>query len=243
MLNRESIMSMRVTFSTNYTSTIYYYKRVSKASGKSLSSIISEELNRAALSHSKKQIPMIKDNSHKKKTDSEFYQKAWKTHILLPKDILDAMSVKNNVIENKMSNFEKDTIKEKFSDLIDSSETQNAIYIYINRNVSYARRLSAGIGTILLLRKTMHEDVFFDIKKAVLIPIIELISYRMDSILEKHSINFSFPHICWIPIYYINDQAVMIPVIRKCDISFATKSEGEIIIINPFDDVIRNKTN
>lgn len=78
MLNRESIMSMRVTFSTNYTSTIYYYKRVSKASGKSLSSIISEELNRAALSHSKKQIPMITDNSHKKKRIQNFIRKLGK---------------------------------------------------------------------------------------------------------------------------------------------------------------------
>lgn len=50
-------MLKRVTFSTNYTSTIDYYKRVSDVSGRSLSSILSEELHRASQSHAKKQSP------------------------------------------------------------------------------------------------------------------------------------------------------------------------------------------
>lgn len=61
-------MPMRVTFSTNYISTIDYYKNVSKVSGQSLSSLLSEELFRASQSHVTKQIPMIKDNFIPKKT-------------------------------------------------------------------------------------------------------------------------------------------------------------------------------
>lgn len=102
--------------------------------------------------------------------------------------------------------------------------------------MNHERWLTEGIGVILLLRKVVHNDIFFDIKRAILVPIIELISYRIDSILEKHNINTSFPHICWIPIYYINNKAVVIPVIRKCDVSLAAKSEGETIIINPFNE-------
>lgn len=61
-------MPMRVTFSTNYVSTIEYYKRVSEISGRSLSYILSEELYRASQSHTKKPIPMIKDKLTQKKT-------------------------------------------------------------------------------------------------------------------------------------------------------------------------------
>lgn len=60
-------MPMRVTFSTNHISTIDYYKNVSKASGQSLSSLLSEELFRASQSHVTKRIPMIKDKSSPKK--------------------------------------------------------------------------------------------------------------------------------------------------------------------------------
>lgn len=60
-------MPMRVTFSTNYISTIDYYKNVSKASGQSLSSLLSDELYKASLSHAAKRIPMIKDKSPKKR--------------------------------------------------------------------------------------------------------------------------------------------------------------------------------
>ncbi|AJJ11578.1 hypothetical protein CH64_1535 [Yersinia rohdei] len=68
-------MLKRVTFSTNYTSTIDYYKRVSDVSGRSLSSILSEELHRASQSHAKKTIPMITDKSSKKKAIWNFTRK------------------------------------------------------------------------------------------------------------------------------------------------------------------------
>lgn len=68
-------MPMRVTFSTNYISTIDYYKNVSKASGQSLSSVLSEELYRASQSHATKRIPMIKDKSISKKTIWNFTKK------------------------------------------------------------------------------------------------------------------------------------------------------------------------
>ncbi|HDU5302224.1 TPA: hypothetical protein RFV03_001115 [Klebsiella quasipneumoniae subsp. similipneumoniae] len=146
------------------------------------------------------------------------------------------MEVRNNVNTNRMCRFEKKKIKVKLEEIIEDGEIKNAIYIYTERKLNHERWLTEGIGVILLLRKSVHNDIFFDIKRAILVPIIELISYRIDSILEKHNINTSFPHICWIPIYYINNKAVVIPVIRKCDVSLAAKSEGETIIINPFNE-------
>jgi len=60
-------MSLKVTFSTNHASTIDYYKRVSKLSGRSLSSILSEELQRASQSHENKTPPMLTDKPSQKK--------------------------------------------------------------------------------------------------------------------------------------------------------------------------------
>ncbi|WP_138089242.1 hypothetical protein [Cedecea neteri] len=154
---------------------------------------------------------------------------------MIPQHTLDAMEFKHNVKNNDMSKLEKKEIKNKLEDLINTIDINNAIYIYTDRKVNNARRLAAGIGKILLLRKTAHDDVFFDIKKAILLPVIELISYRMDTVLDNHGVNTSFPHICWIPICYLNNKAVMIPVIRKRDVSLMTKPEGEVVIINPFN--------
>lgn len=166
----------------------------------------------------------------------EFYEGIWQERILIPQNTLDAMEFKNNVKRNEMNKLEKEKIKEKLEDIINNSGVCNAIYIYTDRKVNNERRLAAGIGSILLLRKTVHDDVFFGIKKAILIPAIELIAYRMDTVLENHGINTNFPHICWIPIYYINKKAVMIPVIRKKDVSLMTNPEGEVVIINPFSE-------
>lgn len=146
------------------------------------------------------------------------------------------MEFKSNVQNNEMSKLERAKIKDKLEDLINARDIHNAIYIYTDRKVNNARRLAAGIGTILLLKKIAHDDILFDINKIILIPVIKLISYRMDTVLEDYGVNINFPHICWIPIYYINNKAVMIPVIRKRDVSLMTKLEGGIVIINPFDD-------
>lgn len=234
-------MPMKVTFSTNDISTMSVYKEVSRIKKRSVSFVIRQTLREAAPSLLKKQVPFL--SGAIKKTDSEFYLDIWKNHIQMSNDILDAMNFKNNIIGQRMGHLERGEIMEKLNKLMDESEIKNTIYIYIERKVSYAKRFGSGISTILSLRKTIHEGIFFDIKRAVLIPIIELIAYRIDSVLEKNCIDFSFPHICWIPIYYINDKAVMIPVIRRCDVSSLAQSEGEIIIINPFDDAIRNEIN
>lgn len=166
----------------------------------------------------------------------EIYEGIWQESILIPQNTLDAMEFKNNVKRNEMSKLEKEKIKEKLEDVINNTGVCNVIYIYTDRKVNNARRLAAGIGSILLLRKTVHDDVFFDIKKTILIPVIELISYRMDIVLESHGVNTNFPHICWVPVYYINNKAVMIPVVRKKDVSLMTKPEGEVVIINPFSE-------
>lgn len=137
-----------------------------------------------------------------KKTDIELYEGIWKEKILLPQNVLDAMEVRNNVNTNRMCRFEKKKIKVKLEEIIENGEIKNAIYIYTERKLNHERWLTEGIGVILLLRKVVHNDIFFDIKRAILVPIIELISYRIDSILEKHNINTSFPHICWIDLLH-----------------------------------------
>ncbi len=166
----------------------------------------------------------------------EFYEEIWQKSILIPQNTLDAIEFKNNVKRNEMNRIEKKKIKEKLEDIINNTGICNAIYIYTDRKVNNVKRIAAGIGSILLLKKTVHDDVFFDIKKAILLPAIELISYRMDTVLENHGVNANFPHICWVPIYYINNKAVMIPVVRKQDVSLMTKPEGEVVIINPFSE-------
>lgn len=100
--------------------------------------------------------------------------------------------------------------------------------------MNYAKRMAAGIATIHLIKDTLYEGKFFDLNSVVLLPIVELMEYGTDSVLKRHSVNTSFPHICWIPIFYINDKAVMIPVIQERDVPSSLRSEGNFIIINPF---------
>ncbi|HHQ6551298.1 TPA: hypothetical protein ACSTJZ_001144 [Serratia fonticola] len=133
-----------------------------------------------------------------------------------------------------MSNLEKEEVKKTLRNCIEGTEANNAIYIYTDRKVNYAKRLATGIATIQLIKDTMYEGKFFDLNRVVLLPIIELMEYGTDSVLKRHSVNTSFPHICWIPIFYINDKAVMIPVIQERDVPSSLRSEGNFIIINPF---------
>ncbi|EOZ3193319.1 TPA: hypothetical protein PXJ35_002267 [Yersinia enterocolitica] len=133
-----------------------------------------------------------------------------------------------------MSNLEKEEIKKTLRNCIEGTEANNAIYIYTDRKVNYAKRLATGIATIQLFKDTMYESNFFDLSRVVLLPAIELIEYGIASVLKKHSINISFPHICWIPIFYINDKAVMIPVIQERDVPSSLRSEGNFVIVNPF---------
>lgn len=133
-----------------------------------------------------------------------------------------------------MSNLEKEEIKKTLRNCIEGTEANNAIYIYTVRKVNYAKRLATGIATIQLIKDTMYEGNFFDLNRIVLLPIIELMEYGTDSVLKRHSVNTSFPHICWIPIFYINDKAVMIPVIQERDVPSSLRSEENFIIINPF---------
>lgn len=133
-----------------------------------------------------------------------------------------------------MSNHEKEEIKRTLRNCIEGTEASNAIYIYTDRKVSYAKRLATGLATIQLFKDTSYEDYFFNLSRVVLLPAIELIEYGIDRALRKHSVNTSFPHICWIPIFYINDKAVMIPVMQERDVPSSLRSGGNFIIINPF---------
>ncbi|WP_155412643.1 hypothetical protein [Yersinia intermedia] len=144
--------------------------------------------------------------------------------------------IKNSLPDQRMSNLEKEEIKKTLRNCIKDTEVKNAIYIYTDRKVNYAKRLATGLATIQLIKDIMYEGNFFDLSRVVLFPAIELIEYGIESVLKRHSINISFPHVCWIPIFFINDKAVMIPVIRERDVPSSTKSGGNIIIINPFAD-------
>jgi len=142
--------------------------------------------------------------------------------------------IKNSLPDKRMSNVEKEEIKKKLKNCIEGTEAKNAIYIYTDRKVSYAKRLATGFATIHFFKDTSYEDYFFNLSRVALLPAIELIEHGIDSVLRKHSVNTSFPHICWIPIFYINDKAVMIPVIQERDVPSSLRSGGNFIIINPF---------
>ncbi|WP_131601378.1 hypothetical protein [Photorhabdus khanii] len=142
--------------------------------------------------------------------------------------------IKNSLPDQRMSNLEIEEIKKTLRNCIEETEAKNVIYIYTDRKVNYAKRLATGLATIQLIKDTMYEGNFFDLSRVVLLPAIELIEYGIDSVLKRHSINISFPHICWIPIFYINDKVVMIPVIRERDVPSSVRSGSNITIINPF---------
>lgn len=154
----------------------------------------------------------------------------------MPGSILDVRDIKNNLSDQRMSSLEIEEIKRTLRNSIEGTEAENVIYIYTGRKVDYAKRLATGLATIQLIKDIMYEGNFFDLSRVVLLPAIELIEYGIESVLKRHSINISFPHVCWIPIFFINDKAVMIPVIRERDVPSSTKSGGNIIIINPFAD-------
>ncbi|AHK18679.1 hypothetical protein BF17_04485 [Yersinia similis] len=157
--------------------------------------------------------------------------------------ILDVKDIKNSLSDQRMSNLEIEEIKKTLRNFIEETEAKNVIYIYTDRKVNYAKRLATGLATIQLIKDAMYESNFFDLSRVVLLPAIELIEYGIDSVLKRHSINISFPHICWIPIFYINDKAVMIPVIQERDVPSSSKPTGNIIIINPFADIIKGEKN
>ncbi|SQA30336.1 Uncharacterised protein [Yersinia enterocolitica] len=158
-------------------------------------------------------------------------------------NILDVKDIQNSLPGKRMSNLEIEGIKKTLRNCIEEGEAENVIYIYSDRKVNYAKRLATGLATIQLIKDTMYEGNFFDLSRVVLLPAIELIEYGIDRVLKKHSVNTSFPHICWIPIFYINDKAVMIPVIRESDVASSSKPTGNIIIINPFADMINGEKN
>ncbi|MGE9627806.1 hypothetical protein ACQP3I_31225, partial [Escherichia coli] len=71
---------------------------------------------------------------------------------------------------------------------------------------------------------------------SVCLPIDELIEYGTKETVRRHQIRstgfFPFP----IPILYINNKAVIVPVLRTEEVSQSSRTGGDVVIINPFED-------
>lgn len=74
--------------------------------------------------------------------------------------------------------------------------------------------------------------VVFDLSSIVIMPIFELITFGVEAVLKEIKLPKQSCY-CWIPIYYTNDLAVMVPVIAEGDTTQKAMKGGDAIIINP----------
>lgn len=73
----------------------------------------------------------------------------------------------------------------------------------------------------------------------IIAPILDLITLGIDETVRRKNDNKTVQCICWIPVYYINNKALMIPVVHEDDVSASTKNGGKIIIVEPFKDEVK----
>ncbi|ECS4614210.1 hypothetical protein A9W13_17210, partial [Salmonella enterica subsp. enterica serovar Typhimurium var. 5-] len=61
----------------------------------------------------------------------------------------------------------------------------------------------------------------------------QLIIFGINEVLRRKEIVMPYPVVCWIDIYHVNEMVVMLPVIRKTDVSNRVNAPDDIII-NPY---------
>jgi hypothetical protein len=134
-----------------------------------------------------------------------------------------------------MGRSEKKLIHEKLSCIIKSFHVKKAIFIYTDRRVNHKHLIAGGLSNIILIKETVYDDYFFDFSSIVIMPIFELITFGVEAVLKRNKIHPEQSCYCWIPIYYTNDLAVMVPVIAEGDAPQKAIKGRDAIIINPFN--------
>ena len=64
---------------------------------------------------------------------------------------------------------------------------------------------------------------------------IKPVTFGVEAVLKRNKTPPKQSCYCWIPIYYTNDLAVMVPVIAEGDTPQKAMKGGDAIIINPFN--------
>ncbi|EOG4179071.1 hypothetical protein ACLB5K_004818, partial [Enterobacter hormaechei] len=101
--------------------------------------------------------------------------------------------------------------------------------------VNHKHLIAGGLSNIILIKETVYDGCFFDLSSIVIMPIFELITFGVEEVLKRNKIHHKQSCYCWIPIYYTNDLAVMVPVIAEGDTPQKAMKGGDAIIINPFN--------
>lgn len=246
-------MQKRITFSPNKQSTIEAIDTYSRIKGYSRSEVISfllnstvPALNKITLQyHIAHNLELTLDSIFKEKenittrtepklTLEEFFYSAWNMHIRHTDEFIDQGFYKHKINHDKMGKNEKKLIHEKLLILIEKTHVKKAIYIYTDRRVNNNYLIAGGLSNTILIKETTYDGYFFDFSSIVIMPIFELITFGVEAVLKRNKICPEQSCYCWIPIYYTNDLAVMVPVIDEGDASQKALTGGNTIIINPF---------
>ncbi|ELY4512689.1 hypothetical protein SMZ78_004041 [Cronobacter dublinensis] len=251
-------MSQRITYSTPNNTTVETLRKYSRLKKCSLSAVISLATDAVApvlekiISHYD-EANEIENNlfqacffsknrpvrSIPVRSQEEYYLAIWNTYIKYNIDNLDHNLYKHNLPNRRIGENEKKKIIENQEGIIDKYNAKKGIFIYLDRRINYAHKLSAGYSNLILIKETSYEDVSFDFSKMIIAPILDLITLGIDETVRRKNDNKTVQCICWIPVCYINNKALMIPVVHEDDVSASTKNGGKIIIVEPFKDEVK----
>lgn len=125
--------------------------------------------------------------------------------------------------DNAIGKVESRYIKDLCQSLLEklNQDARYACFIYMERKVlidkeqqeeaSSPAKLAAGDATILLVKDVVYGEFFFDLAGALFISVVDLMSFGTKGIPETTK----DPRIyCWIPIFFSDHNAVIVPVYR-----------------------------
>ncbi|EFN8494555.1 hypothetical protein DYP27_26760, partial [Escherichia coli] len=169
-------------------------------------------------------------------TKGEFFHSIYKSHIKYEYDVLDRKIFPHESTRNAMGVAEKKGIKENATLMLEYYKVEKAICIYTNRKVSHTLNRAGGFYKTILIKTSVFGDYFFDFCNSVCLQIDELIEYGTKETVRRHQIRSTGFCTFHIPIFYINNKAVIVPVLRTEEVSQSSRTGGDVIIINPFED-------
>lgn len=166
-------------------------------------------------------------------TLEEYCSLIWKTNIMSPLKIPIADYFQLNANDEFMGKDEKTVIRERLSSLRENYDMEKAIYIYNQRHFDVKHQSVSGYSNIILIHRTTFEGYYFDAGQALLLSTSQLIIFGINEVLRRKGIVMPYPVVCWIDIYHVNEMVVMLPVLRKTDVSNRVNVPDDIII-NPY---------
>ncbi len=166
-------------------------------------------------------------------TLEEYCSLIWKTNIMSPLKTPIADYFQLNANDEFMGKDEKTVIRERLSSLRENYDMEKAIYIYNQRHFDVKHQSVSGYSNIILIHRTTFEGYYFDAGQALLLSTSQLIIFGINEVLRRKGIVMPYPVVCWIDIYHVNEMVVMLPVLRKTDVSNRVNVPDDIII-NPY---------